>query len=94
MSKYSLLGVCQPQRGGLSYFCGLSLPPACATTRDGHTDRDCRSGDGPVVSLSLSISLLIDHLRTYRGSPSTSLIYLLHNRISVPLLSPEIFLAP
>lgn len=49
MSKYSLLGVCQPQRGGLSYFCGLSLPSACNTTRDGHSDRDRRSGDGPAI---------------------------------------------
>lgn len=34
MSKYSLLGVCQPQRGGLSYFWGLSLRLARAATRD------------------------------------------------------------
>ena len=52
MSKYSLLGVCQPQRGGLSYFCGLSLPPALQRATD--SDRDCRSGDG--------LSLLIDYL--------------------------------
>jgi len=42
MSKYSLLGVCQPQRGGLSYFWGLSLRLARAATRDGHSDWNCR----------------------------------------------------
>lgn len=44
MSKYSLLGGCQPQRGGLSYFCGLSRLLARAATRDGHSDRNCRRG--------------------------------------------------
>lgn len=67
MSKYSLLGVCQPQRGGLSYFCGLSLLPTC----DGHSDRDCRSDDGPR-------GLPHDRSSTYRDSPLTFLLLFLH----------------
>lgn len=48
MSKYSPLGVCQPQRGGLSYFCGL----VAATRRTpGHSVLDCRAGDGPTIFL-------------------------------------------
>lgn len=55
MSKYSLLGVCQPQRGGLSYFCGCRCYQRAVPTR-GHSDRDCRSGD--------RLSRPIGHLRT------------------------------
>lgn len=79
MSKYSLLGVCQPQRGGLSYFCGLSLLPTC----DGHCDRDCRSDDGPRC-----LSHMIDYLRTYRDSPLTFLLLPLFLRLPPTCLNP------